>query len=105
MLKDTNSPMVLGDMRQLTGRNVVYMTLGGIIGGLIGAGLGYLIYGGLWWLWGAVVAPITQPQFAFIYQGPPDPEPRLFWIAGGGLILGLFGIIVGYPNKNSKQSK
>ncbi len=86
------------------GKTIGFMMIGGVLGGLIGAGIGYVLYNALWWLWGTVVAPIFTPQYAFIYQGPPDPGPRLWWIIGGAVLVGGFGLFAGYSPNEKKPS-
>jgi hypothetical protein len=61
------------------------------IGGAIGLVAGYLLYILMWWVFGWLYG-IFQPQYAFIYQRPPDPGPHVWWV----LIGGFLGAAIGY---------
>jgi len=92
-------------MQILKGKTIGFMVIGGVLGGLVGAGIGYVLYNVVWWLWGAVIAPTFTPQYAFIYQGPPDPQPRLWWIIGGALLVAAIGLFTGYSPNEKPQSQ
>jgi hypothetical protein len=87
-------------MRKLTPKNIVYIIIGALIGGAIGAVIGYYGFYVFWWVLGIGRAFFGNTMAAVSATKDFLNGQQMFTV-GGALIVGAFGTFVASSDEKS----
>jgi hypothetical protein len=85
-------------MKKLTSKNIIYILVGALIGGAIGAVIGYYGFYLFWWLLGIGRAFFGNTMAAVSANKDFLGGQQMFTV-GGALIVGALGVFAAYPSE------